>query len=182
MSEGPLFALDDLPVPLVYAAFRIIRDCNTEFAALFGRSRLQVVNQSFAMLYPQLSAFVQTGELWRTGLSAFPVFYDERLMQAADGRQFWCAVHGRTLTPADPFREAIYCFQPISRPADDEHAALTPRQRQILALVAQGRTNAEIAAVLRLSRRTIESHRARLMRQVGVRNSAELVAWFSLRS
>jgi len=49
----------------------------------------------------------------------------------------------------------------------------------VLALVARGKTNGEIAAELGLSRRTIEAHRARLMKSIGVRNAAELASWFS---
>jgi DNA-binding CsgD family transcriptional regulator len=57
-------------------------------------------------------------------------------------------------------------------------AAMTGRQRQILTLVAQGKTNAVIAEEIGLSKRTVEAHRLRLMRLVRVRNTAELVAWF----
>ena len=56
---------------------------------------------------------------------------------------------------------------------------LSDRQRQILSLVAQGRTNSDIADETGLSRRTVEAHRARLIKSTGVRNTAELVAWFS---
>ena len=56
---------------------------------------------------------------------------------------------------------------------------LSDRQHQILALVAQGKTNADIAAETGLSRRTVEAHRARLMKAIGVHNAAELIAWFS---
>ncbi|MNT60654.1 Transcriptional regulatory protein UhpA [compost metagenome] len=66
----------------------------------------------------------------------------------------------------------------MSRPVTETTLKLTGRQRQILTLVAQGKTNGAIAEEVGLSRRTIESHRLRLARSVGVANSAELVAWF----
>ena len=44
---------------------------------------------------------------------------------------------------------------------------LTPRQREVLQLVAAGRSAKEIAAVLRISRRTAEFHKARLMENPG---------------
>jgi DNA-binding NarL/FixJ family response regulator len=56
---------------------------------------------------------------------------------------------------------------------------MTGRQRQILTLVAQGKTKPVIAAEIGLSKRTIEAHRLRMMRTLGLRNSAELAAWFS---
>ena len=67
----------------------------------------------------------------------------------------------------------------MNRSIDADELQLTARQRQIMALVAQGKTNAEIGLELGLSKRTIESHRARLMLRVGASNGAELVSWFS---
>jgi two-component system response regulator NreC len=53
--------------------------------------------------------------------------------------------------------------------------ALSGREREVLRLVALGHTNAEIAQMLFVSVRTVESHRASLQRKVGVRSRAELV-------
>jgi DNA-binding NarL/FixJ family response regulator len=51
---------------------------------------------------------------------------------------------------------------------------LTSRQRQILQLIAEGKQNKEIAAVLHVSVRTVEFHRSRLMSRLGARTAAEL--------
>ncbi len=53
--------------------------------------------------------------------------------------------------------------------------ALTPRQKEILRLVAQGLTNREVAHALRISVRTVEVHRFNLMRRLRVRNVAQLL-------
>ena len=53
--------------------------------------------------------------------------------------------------------------------------ALTPRQKEILRLVAQGLTNREIAGHLDISVRTVEVHRFNLMRRLRVRNVAQLL-------
>jgi|SRR5579859_7749068 len=53
-------------------------------------------------------------------------------------------------------------------------ADLTSRQRQILQLIAEGKQNKEIAAILHVSVRTIEFHRSRLMNKLGARTAAEL--------
>ncbi|HEV8540351.1 MAG TPA: LuxR C-terminal-related transcriptional regulator [Nitrospiraceae bacterium] len=53
--------------------------------------------------------------------------------------------------------------------------ALTPRQKEILRLVAQGLTNREIAEHLGISVRTVEVHRFNLMRRLRVRNVAQLL-------
>jgi two-component system, NarL family, response regulator NreC len=53
--------------------------------------------------------------------------------------------------------------------------ALTEREQQILRLLVAGHTNVEIAARLGISRRTVEVHRANLVRKLGVHTRAELV-------
>lgn len=168
--------LQDMPVPTVYATHRIIRDCNDEFSALFGYLRSELVGGSFARLYPKHADFVRTGKMWQAHLSGGHVYYDERIMTASDGSRFWCQVHGRTRHPTDPFAQAFYCFQPLARTVAGGGASLTDRQRQIVALVSQGKTSQCIADELGLSRRTVESHRARLMKATGLKNAAELVA------
>ncbi len=55
-------------------------------------------------------------------------------------------------------------------------AGLSPREREILRLVAQGYTNAEIARALVISENTVKTHLRRMMRKVGAANRAELAA------
>lgn len=172
------FTLTDMPVPMVFATHRIIRDCNNEFADLFGYRREDLVESSFSRLYPAIGDFVRTGDMWRHHLPGGAVYYDERVMAGADGKRFWCRVNGRARNAGDPFAAALYCFEPMSRPVSETTLKLTGRQRQILTLVAQGKTNAAIAEEVGLSRRTVEAHRLRLARSVGVANSVELIAWF----
>jgi len=54
-------------------------------------------------------------------------------------------------------------------------ARLTTRERSVLQLVAEGRTNRRAAEFLSLSTKTVEKHRATLMRKLGLRNAAELI-------
>jgi DNA-binding NarL/FixJ family response regulator len=54
---------------------------------------------------------------------------------------------------------------------------LTPRQREVLQLVAEGKSMKEIASVLHISVRTVEFHKAGLMDQLGVRTTAELTRY-----
>jgi len=53
-------------------------------------------------------------------------------------------------------------------------AALTPRERDVMAYVATGKPNKVIAAELGVSQRTIEAHRARIFQKMQVRNAVEL--------
>jgi FixJ family two-component response regulator len=60
-------------------------------------------------------------------------------------------------------------------------AALTPKERQVLELIATGKTNREMADELGLSVRAIEDRRARLMKKVAARSVVELVQMLAAR-
>jgi DNA-binding NarL/FixJ family response regulator len=57
----------------------------------------------------------------------------------------------------------------------DPHDLLTPRERQVLQLAAEGHSNAEIAARLSISPRTAEMHRANAMRKLDLKTQADLI-------
>ncbi|MDX6668015.1 MAG: hypothetical protein QOK04_1395 [Solirubrobacteraceae bacterium] len=54
---------------------------------------------------------------------------------------------------------------------------LTPREQEVIKLIAEAHTNAQIAEVLHLSEKTVESHRANLLRKLGMRDRVELVRY-----
>jgi two-component system response regulator FixJ len=54
-------------------------------------------------------------------------------------------------------------------------ASLSPREREVMALLAEGKANKEVASILGLSPRTVEGHRARLMDKLGIASLAQLV-------
>jgi two-component system response regulator NreC len=62
------------------------------------------------------------------------------------------------------------------RGTEDSATPLSERELEVLGLIAQGHTNAEIASRLTLSVRTVESHRAHIQRKTGRTTRAELVA------
>jgi DNA-binding CsgD family transcriptional regulator len=55
--------------------------------------------------------------------------------------------------------------------------ALSPRQREVLQLIAEGKTIKEIAALLNISTRTAEFHKYRMMEQLNIKTGAELVQY-----
>ncbi len=55
--------------------------------------------------------------------------------------------------------------------------ALTAREREVLKLLAEGKTVRAAAAVLGLSSKTVDAHKFNLMRKLGIHNKAELVMW-----
>jgi DNA-binding NarL/FixJ family response regulator len=60
---------------------------------------------------------------------------------------------------------------------DEEFGKLTEREREILQMVAEGRANREIAELLNISIKTVETHRAHLMDKLNIRNTAELTQY-----
>ncbi len=62
-------------------------------------------------------------------------------------------------------------------PADLFGDALTPRQREVLALVAQGKAAKEIASALNISVKTVDFHKGILMDELGMRTTAELTRY-----
>jgi len=80
------------------------------------------------------------------------------------------ALQGRTFIAPDLAAEV---FRKPGNP--DPAAALTPRQREIVQLLAEGRSAKEIASALGLSARTVEDHKYRVMEALGIENGAELV-------
>jgi DNA-binding CsgD family transcriptional regulator len=58
--------------------------------------------------------------------------------------------------------------------------ALSPREREILKQVAEGKTSREIAQGLSISPKTVDTYRSRLMRKIGVKNLAGLIK-FAIR-
>jgi DNA-binding NarL/FixJ family response regulator len=89
--------------------------------------------------------------------------------EAAAGRRFLCPAVNEIAIDA-------YIEQSKAGPMDP-HETLTPRQREVLQLVAEGKTNAEIAERLHISPRTVENHRSALIQKLGFQNHAELILY-----
>ena len=66
-----------------------------------------------------------------------------------------------------------------SRPQDSASGAgrLTPRQREIVQLLAEGKSTKEVAVVLNLSVKTAETHRANIMRKLDCHSVSEVVRY-----
>ena len=64
-----------------------------------------------------------------------------------------------------------------TRGLTDSFDLLTDRERQVLQLLAEGRSNKEVAVLLDLGLSTIETHRANLMQKLNLHNTAEIVLY-----
>jgi DNA-binding NarL/FixJ family response regulator len=68
-------------------------------------------------------------------------------------------------------------FEAIQMKTDLGEDPLTPRERQILQLVAEGKTTKESARLLNISAKTAETHRARIMEKLNIHETAGLVRY-----
>lgn len=65
----------------------------------------------------------------------------------------------------------------MSDGAQGPREPLSPREQEVLKLIAEAHTNREIGEILHLSEKTVESHRANLLRKLGMRDRVELVRY-----
>ncbi|WP_142846105.1 LuxR C-terminal-related transcriptional regulator [Telmatospirillum sp. J64-1] len=164
----------DAPIGIMILSHRRILKANTEIELLFGWNRLDLEGQSIRVLYPSNADYEKTGARWHRWLESRPRYQDERFMQRKTGEIIWTRARGRTLTPNDPFQLMVWTFEKIEDRAPST-VALTPKEREVARYIVNGYTSKEIGQMMGLSPRTIEVHRASIMRKLGVRNSAELV-------
>lgn len=162
------------PVGMCVSRNRVIHACNEALAKMFGYRSVELVGQSFQVLYPTVDEFERTGARITPIMSTNGNYSDERIMKRGNHELFWCHVSGRALIHDDPHAVGIWTFEDLSakRPVT---AQLTPREREIAALLVEGKTSKLIARQVGLSPRTVEMHRARLMRKFAASTSSELV-------
>ena len=174
-------AFERSPVGMVLSRQRIIMDCNARLCEMFGAMRDSLVGQSFQVLYPSVVEFERIGKRMEPILNASGRYADNRMMKrlgdlhgAFAGETFWCHVSGQALNRAAPHEAGIWTFEDLGSRRSVK-AELTPREREVAAQVMQGRTSKEIGKALDISHRTVEIHRARLMRKYAAATTAELV-------
>ena len=85
------------------------------------------------------------------------------------------ALEGRTYLTPQLAGEVLASMKQGPEGAGDPVVSLTPRQREVLQLLAEGRSAKEIAASLSISARTVEFHKYQLMETLGLHTNAELV-------
>ncbi len=167
-------AFDLAPIGLVLSRRRLMTDCNRELLAMFGAERDDIVGRSFEALYPTPGEFELTGVRIVTNLDKRGRYADERVMRRLDGSLFWCHVSGRALDAKDPHAAGIWAFEDLSNKRVVA-VEFTPREREIAALLVQGRTSKAIGRQLAVSPRTVDVYRGRLMRKMGAATTGELV-------
>jgi len=87
------------------------------------------------------------------------------------------AMQGRTYVTPMIAGELIGSYKNGNLRAAGSSAALSPRQREVLQLLADGKSTKEIGALLNISNRTAEFHKYRMMEQLKIKTIAELVQY-----
>ncbi|WP_428527062.1 LuxR C-terminal-related transcriptional regulator [Roseibium sp.] len=174
MEELAALAFEHAPIGLVYSEDRTIRKCNPRFAAMFEYDTAALTGVSLSVLYPSSEEFLRIGKIGVSKMLGSGTYQDERIMRRKSGALFWCRVRGQSLDPDHPFAKAVWSFSDISE--DRPLADMSVRERQVATMLAEGLTSKEIARALDISHRTVEVHRARLMKKFNARNSLELIA------
>jgi DNA-binding NarL/FixJ family response regulator len=70
-----------------------------------------------------------------------------------------------------------YMYQMQQRGLQDSYDLLTDREKEILQLLAEGRSNKDVAVMLNLSTNTVETHRTRIMQKLDLHSAAEIVLY-----
>jgi DNA-binding NarL/FixJ family response regulator len=85
------------------------------------------------------------------------------------------ALEGRTYLTPQLAGEVLDAMKQGPERTSDPIASLTPRQREVLQLLAEGLSAKQIAAKLEISARTVEFHKYQMMETLGLHTNAELI-------
>jgi DNA-binding NarL/FixJ family response regulator len=94
----------------------------------------------------------------------------QAVRSVAEGKSFFSPAIGRMLLED-------YMRQVSKREVEDSYDLLTLREKEVLQLVAEGRTNKEVANVLKLSTYTVESHRGNILQKLNLHSVPELILY-----
>lgn len=117
----------------------------------------------------------------QTAASAFRAGANGYVPKMAPEEEFIAAIErvaeGLAYVSPQVAKELIDVLMEASRPEAEGKGPLTARQREVLQLIAEGRTMREVASILNISSRTAESHKYEIMRLLGVDTTAALVQY-----
>lgn len=94
----------------------------------------------------------------------------EAIRSVAQGRSFLTRKVSRLM-------QEDYIRQMEQRGVEDSYDLLTDREREILQLIAEGRTNKEVANVLNIGLTTVETHRTHILQKLGLHSVPELILY-----
>jgi DNA-binding NarL/FixJ family response regulator len=163
---------------LIEAARQLRPDVIVTDMAMPGMSGLEALHRLKAdasaskVIFLTMHADAQlAAEALRAGASGFVVKH-------AAGKELIAAIH--TVLRGGKYLPTHLASDVLTTLADGGTSGvrtLTPRQREVASLIAEGRTMKEVAAALRLSPRTVETHKYQIMTALGLQTTAELIRY-----
>lgn len=175
MRDIERLAFQHAPDATLILSERVILRASLRVEAVFGWSPRELEGQSIRLLYPGQTDYELIGERARKAMATVPVYRDERFMRRKDGQVVWMEGRGTALDRDDPQRLAVWTYRPLETGGAGA-GPLTPTEKRIARYLVNGFTSKEIALTMGSSPRTVEVHRANMIRKMGVRNSFELVS------
>ena len=114
-------------------------------------------------------------------VNAFRAGASGYVLKVSPGEEFITAIEqvaqGRAYVTPLLTRDVIDVLMEARGEKSNSKEPLTPRQREVLQLIAEGRTMKEVASILHISPRTAESHKYEIMQALGVDTTAALVQY-----
>jgi DNA-binding NarL/FixJ family response regulator len=163
---------------LIEAARQLRPDVIVADVAMPGMSGLEALRRlkeeptAFKLIFLTMHADAElAAQALRAGASGFVVKH-------AAGKELIAAIHtvlrgGKYLPP----HLASDVLTALADRGTSSVRTLTPRQREVVPLIVEGRTMKEIAAALGLSPRTVETHKYQIMEALGLQTTAELIRY-----
>ena len=163
---------------LIEAARQHRPDIIVTDVAMPGMSGLEALRQLRAeaitakVIFLTMHADAQlAAEALRAGAAGFVVKH-------AAGKELVAAIHtvlrGGRYLPAHLASDVLTALANADR---QEVGSMTPRQRQVVTMIAEGLTMKEVAAALGLSPRTVEAHKYQVMQTLGLQTTADLIRY-----
>ena len=107
------------------------------------------------------------------------------LLKESAASDLLAAIHairaGKTFFGPEAQKALADSYQRELAVPEDPYGSLTNREREVFQLVAEGKTNAQVADLLCISPKTVDNHRTRVMEKLGLHSAAELVLFATRR-
>lgn len=157
--EKPDVIVADISMPMLNGidAVRKLREAGVEAKVVF------------LTMHPDVSYLSRALEAGASGYVLKHAAADELVMAIKD------AMRGKTFISPQLRGAAVEELLDETKRQGKQTLELTPRQREVLQLLAEGKSAKEIGAILEISARTVETHKYKMMDDLGVKTTAQLV-------
>lgn len=168
-------AFDHGPEAMLVLSERRILRASRRVEEMFGWSARELEGQSMRQLYPGQIDYEVIGAKAHQAMRQQAIYTDQRFMQRKNGQIIMVEARGRAMEAHDPWKLAIWTYREVKTTPPEQEYHLTQTEWRVAGYLANGFSSKEIAQSLGRSPRTVEVHRANMIRKLGVRNSSELI-------